>query len=180
MFQSRDWEHGVFLGSIMASETTAAAAGAVGNLRRDPFAMLPFCGYNMADYFAHWLEIGASAPDRDLLPKIFYVNWFRKNADGKWLWPGYGDNSRVLEWVFNRVAGEAKGTDTPIGWVPGTGDIDVAGLDVTEDDMAELLRVDPVEWRAEVPSIREHYAQFGDRLPAALGAEVDDLEKRLN
>ena len=180
VFQSRDWEHGVFLGSIMASETTAAAAGAVGNLRRDPFAMLPFCGYNMADYFAHWLEIGASAPDRDLLPKIFYVNWFRKNADDKWLWPGYGDNSRVLEWVFNRVAGEAKGTDTPIGWVPGTGDIDVAGLDVTEDDMAELLRVDPVEWRAEVPSIREHYAQFGDRLPAALGAEVDDLEKRLN
>jgi len=170
----------VFLGSIMASETTAAAAGAVGNLRRDPFAMLPFCGYNMADYFAHWLEIGATAPDRDLLPKIFYVNWFRKNADGKWLWPGYGDNSRVLEWVFNRVGGEAKATDTPIGWVPGTPDIDVAGLDVTEDDMAELLRVDAAEWRAEVPSIREHYAQFGDRLPAALDKEVDALEERLN
>jgi phosphoenolpyruvate carboxykinase (GTP) len=180
VFQSRDWEHGVFLGSIMASETTAAAAGAVGNLRRDPFAMLPFCGYNMADYFAHWLEIGASAPDRDLLPKIFYVNWFRKNADGKWLWPGYGDNSRVLEWVFNRVVGKADATDTPIGWVPGTGDIDVEGLDVTEGDMAELLQVDPAEWRAEVPSIREHYAQFGDRLPAALNKEVDALEERLS
>jgi phosphoenolpyruvate carboxykinase (GTP) len=180
VFQSRHWEHGVFLGSIMASETTAAAAGAVGNLRRDPFAMLPFCGYNMADYFAHWLQIGATAPDRDVLPKIFYVNWFRKNADGKWLWPGYGDNSRVLEWVFNRVAGEAEATDTPIGWVPGTGDIDVAGLDVTEDDMAELLRVDTAEWRAEVPSIREHYAQFGDRLPAALNDEVDALEERLS
>jgi phosphoenolpyruvate carboxykinase (GTP) len=170
----------VFLGSIMASETTAAAAGAVGNLRRDPFAMLPFCGYNMADYFAHWLEIGDSAPDRDLLPKIFYVNWFRKGADGKWLWPGYGDNSRVLEWVFNRVTGEAEATDTPIGLVPGTGDIDIDGLDVTKDDMAELLRVDTAEWRAEVPSIREHYAQFGDRLPDALTAEVDDLDKRLS
>jgi phosphoenolpyruvate carboxykinase (GTP) len=179
VFQSRDWEHGVFLGSIRASETTAAAAGAVGNLRRDPFAMLPFCGYNMADYFAHWLEIGATAPDRDLLPKIFYVNWFRKNAEGKWLWPGYGDNSRVLEWVFNRVGGDAEATDTPIGWVPGTNDIDIEGLDVTAEDMAELLRVDDAEWRAEVPSIREHYAQFGDRLPEALNEEVDALEKRL-
>ena len=141
--------------------------------------MLPFCGYNMADYFAHWLQIGAAAP-ATLLPKIFYVNWFRKNADGKWLWPGYGDNSRVLEWVFNRVAGEAGGRRHPIGWVPGTGDIDVEGIDVTEDDMAELLRVDAAEWRAEVPSIREHYAEFGDRLPDALTAEVDDLEKRLS
>ena len=179
VFQSRDWEHGVFLGSIMASETTAAATGAVGKLRRDPFAMLPFCGYNMADYFAHWLEIGASAPDRDVLPKIFYVNWFRKNAEGKWLWPGYGENSRVLEWVFNRVADDADAKDTPIGWVPGTNDIDIEGLDVTADDMAELLRVDPAEWRAEVPSIHEHYAQFGDRLPAALSKEVDALEERL-
>jgi phosphoenolpyruvate carboxykinase (GTP) len=148
----------VFLGSIMASETTAAAAGAVGNLRRDPFAMLPFCGYNMADYFAHWLQIGASAPDRELLPKIFYVNWFRKNADGKWLWPGYGDNSRVLEWVFNRVAGEARPRTRRSGGCPGPATSTSAGLDVTEDDMAELLRVDTAEWRAEVPSIREHYA----------------------
>jgi phosphoenolpyruvate carboxykinase (GTP) len=179
VFQSKDWDHGVFLGSIMASETTAAAAGAVGNLRRDPFAMLPFCGYNMADYFAHWLEIGATAPDRELLPKIFYVNWFRKSADGKWLWPGYGDNSRVLEWVFNRVVGEAEAIETPIGSVPGTGDIDIEGLDVSADDMAELLRVDADEWRAEVPLIRELYAQFGERLPAALADEVDALEKRL-
>src|SRR5580692_1774480 len=120
----------------MASET--AAAGAVGNLRRDPFTMLPFCGYNMADYFAHWLEVGAAAPDRELLPKIFYVNWFRKDAEGKWLWPGYGDNSRVLEWVFNRVIGKAEAVDTPIGAVPGSGDIDIAGLHVTDADMTEL------------------------------------------
>ena len=144
VFQSRDWEHGVFLGSIMASETTAAAAGAVGNLRRDPFAMLPFCGYNMADYFAHWLEIGAKAPDRELLPKIFYVNWFRKSADGKWLWPGYGDNSRVLEWVFNRVTGQAEALDTPIGWVPRVSDIDIARPRREPwRTWHELLRVDP-------------------------------------
>ena len=118
VFQSRDWNHGVFLGSIMASETTAAAAGAVGNLRRDPFAMLPFCGYNMADYFAHWLDIGAAA-DPDKLPKIFYVNWFRKDEDGRWLWPGYGENSRVLEWVFERVSGTGEAIETPIGLVPG-------------------------------------------------------------
>jgi phosphoenolpyruvate carboxykinase (GTP) len=179
VFQSRDWDHGVFLGSIMASETTAAAAGAVGNLRRDPFAMLPFCGYNMADYFAHWLEIGAAAPDQELLPKIFYVNWFRKDDEGKWLWPGYGDNSRVLEWVFNRVVGKADAIETPIGSVPTTGDIDVAGLDVSEADMTELLRVDPTEWKAEIPPIREFYAQFGDRLPAALTKEIDTLEERL-
>jgi phosphoenolpyruvate carboxykinase (GTP) len=179
VFQSRDWEHGVFLGSIMASETTAAATGAVGNLRRDPFAMLPFCGYNMADYFAHWLKIGATAPDRELLPKIFYVNWFRKSADGKWLWPGYGDNSRVLEWVFNRVTGKVDAGDTPIGWVPEPGDIDIEGLEVNQEDMDELLRVDPEEWRAELPSIRAHYAQFGDRLPDALRHELDTLEERL-
>jgi len=178
VFQSHDWDHGVFLGSIMASETTAAAAGAVGNLRRDPFAMLPFCGYNMADYFAHWLDIGASAPDREVLPKIFYVNWFRKDADGKWLWPGYGDNSRVLEWVFNRVGGKAEAVDTPIGWLPAAGAIDIEGLDVTEDDMVELLRVDAGEWQAEVPLIRQHYAQFGDRLPAALLQAVAELERK--
>jgi len=179
VFQSKDWDHGVFLGSIMASETTAAAAGAVGNLRRDPFAMLPFCGYNMADYFAHWLKIGSDAPDRELLPKIFYVNWFRKNAEGKWLWPGYGDNSRVLEWVFNRVVGQAEAIATPIGSVPGPDAIDIDGLDVSKEDMAELLQVDADEWRAEVPSIREHYAQFGDRLPDALAKEVDALERDL-
>jgi phosphoenolpyruvate carboxykinase (GTP) len=178
VFQSFDWEHGVFLGSIMASETTAAAAGAVGNLRRDPFAMLPFCGYNMADYFAHWLEVGA-AGDPAKLPKIFYVNWFRKNADGKWLWPGYGENSRVLEWVFERVSGGGDAIETPIGHIPAPGAIDIEGTDVSKEDLEELLRVDRDEWRAEVPLIREHFAKFGDRLPSELLTAVDDLEQRL-
>ncbi len=178
VFQSFDWEHGVFLGSIMASETTAAAAGAVGNLRRDPFAMLPFCGYNMADYFGHWLRIGAGA-DPAKLPKIFYVNWFRKDADGRWLWPGYGENSRVLEWVFRRVAGEGDAVETPIGLVPAPGAINTDGLDVTPEDMELLLTVDADDWRAEVPSIRQHFATFGDRLPSPLAAAVDALEERL-
>ncbi len=179
VFQSNDWEHGVFLGSIMASETTAAQAGAVGNLRRDPFAMLPFCGYNMADYFSHWLRIGATAPDPGKLPKIFYVNWFRKGEDGKFLWPGYGENSRVLEWIFNRVIGEGEALDTPIGAVPAPGGIDIGSIDVSKDDMEELLRVDTEGWRAEVPLIREYYSKFGDRLPEALSEQVDALEKRL-
>jgi phosphoenolpyruvate carboxykinase (GTP) len=179
VFQSLDWENGVFLGSIMASETTAAAAGAVGNLRRDPFAMLPFCGYNMADYWGHWLRIGATAPQRDQLPKIFYVNWFRKDADGKFLWPGYGENSRVLEWIFDRVDGGAEAVDTPIGFVPAVDAIDVDGIAVTQADMEELLRVDIEGWRDEVPLIREFYAKFGDRLPGELAGQVDALEKRL-
>jgi phosphoenolpyruvate carboxykinase (GTP) len=178
VFQSFDWNHGVFLGSIMASETTAAAAGAVGNLRRDPFAMLPFCGYNMADYFAHWLKIGASA-DPEKLPKIFYVNWFRKDEDGKWLWPGYGENSRVLEWIFQRVSGTAEATETPIGYVPGPGAIPTDGLAVSSEDMEKLLTVNPEEWRAEVPLIREHFAKFGDKLPDQLTKAVDQLEERL-
>jgi phosphoenolpyruvate carboxykinase (GTP) len=178
VFESRDWDHGVFLGSIMASETTAAAAGAVGNLRRDPFAMLPFCGYNMADYFGHWLNIGAGA-DAAKLPKIFYVNWFRKNADGKWLWPGYGENSRVLEWVFERVAGRGDAIDSPIGFLPTRDALNLDGLEVTDADLDELLKVDTAEWKAEVPLIREHFATFGDRLPAKLHAAVDDLEARL-
>jgi phosphoenolpyruvate carboxykinase (GTP) len=178
VFESFNWDHGVFLGSIMASETTAAAAGAVGNLRRDPFAMLPFCGYNMADYFGHWLEVGAQG-DASKLPKIFYVNWFRKNADGKWLWPGYGENSRVLEWVFNRVAGRANGVETPIGFVPADGELNLDGLDVSDEDLQELMKVDVNDWRAEVPLIREHFASFGDRLPAQLTEAVNDLERRL-
>jgi len=178
VLQSFDWTHGVFLGSIMASETTAAAAGAVGNLRRDPFAMLPFCGYNMADYFAHWLRIGAST-DPEKLPKIFYVNWFRKDADGRWLWPGYGENSRVLEWVFDRASGRGEAVETPVGWVPAPGAIDIEGVDVSKEDMEELLRVDDDEWRTEVPLIRAHYGQFGDRLPEALAKTVDTLEQRL-
>jgi phosphoenolpyruvate carboxykinase (GTP) len=176
--QSFDWEHGVFLGSIMASETTAAQAGAVGNLRRDPFAMLPFCGYNMADYFAHWLEVGAKA-DRSKLPKLFMVNWFRKDPQGRWLWPGYGENSRVLEWVFERVNGQGEAVETPIGWVPAEGSIHTEGMSVSEEDMTELLRVDAQEWRDEVPLIKEHFAQFGDRLPGALGVALDDLAERL-
>jgi len=179
VWEAFDWQHGVFLGSIMASETTAAAAGAVGNLRRDPFAMLPFCGYNMADYFGHWLKIGAEASDPAVLPRIFYVNWFRKAEDGRWLWPGYGDNSRVLEWIFERVAGRGEAVDTPIGRVPAPGAIDISGMDITSEDMAALLAVEAAEWRAEVPLIQEHFERFGDRLPDALRDELTALEKRL-
>jgi phosphoenolpyruvate carboxykinase (GTP) len=178
VFQSRGWDHGVFLGSIMASETTAAATGAVGNLRRDPFAMLPFCGYNMADYFGHWLTFSERF-DEEKLPKIFYVNWFRKGADGRWLWPGFGENSRVLEWIFERTAGRGDAEETVIGYVPTYDALDVEGLNVTPDDIKELLTVDNDEWRDEVPRIREHYAQFNERLPEKLAAFVDDLEARL-
>jgi len=178
VFQSRGWDHGVFLGSIMASETTAAATGAVGNLRRDPFAMLPFCGYNMADYFGHWLTFSERF-DESKLPKIFYVNWFRKSEDGRWLWPGFGENSRVLEWVFERTAGRGEAEETAIGYVPTASSINVEGLNVTAADMKELLTVHEDEWRDEVPRIREHYAQFNERLPAKLAAFVDDLEARL-
>jgi len=178
VFQSFDWEHGVFLGSIMSSETTAAAAGAVGNLRRDPFAMLPFCGYNMADYFSHWLKMG-SLSSAAALPKIFYVNWFRKGDDGRWLWPGYGENSRVLEWVFERCAGRGDATETAIGYVPTATAINIEGLKVSQADLDELLTVSVDDWRREVPSIREHFATFGDHLPAALHAQVDALAARL-
>ncbi len=178
IFQSRSWAHGVFLGSILSSETTAAATGAVGNLRRDPFAMLPFCGYNMADYFAHWLTF-ADKYDEANLPKIFYVNWFRKGNDGRWLWPGYGENSRVLEWVFERTAGRGEADDTAIGFVPTSSALNVEGLDITSADMEELLTVHRDEWRDEVPKIKEHFAQFADHLPPRLAAEVDDLEARL-
>ena len=177
--QSFNWDHGVFMGSIVASETTAAAVGAVGNLRHDPFAMLPFCGYNMADYFAHWLSF-ATNHDEATLPKIFYVNWFRKGEDGRWLWPGFGENSRVLEWVFNRTDDNADAVETPIGYLPTLEALDVSGVDVSAADMAELLNVDVDEWRLEVPGIREYYAKFADRLPGALHAQVDQLETRLN
>jgi phosphoenolpyruvate carboxykinase (GTP) len=173
-----DWQHGVFLGSIMASETTAAAAGAVGKLRRDPFAMLPFCGYNMADYLGHWLDIG-NATSADKLPKIFYVNWFRKGADGRWLWPGFGENSRVLEWVFQRCAGEGDAQVTPIGNVPTPQAINTDGLDVPKEDLEELLEVNVDDWQAEVPSIEEHYAFLGERLPQALRDELTALRDRL-
>ncbi len=177
--QARSWEHGVFLGSIMASETTAAATGAVGKLRRDPFAMLPFCGYNMADYFGHWLKIG-SISDSSKLPKLFYVNWFRKDENGRWLWPGYGENSRVLEWIFKRCDGQGEALETAIGLVPSPGAINSQGLGVSQDDMKLLLTVDDNDWRDEIPSIREHFAQFGDRIPGPLLDELDGLEKRLS
>ena len=178
VFQARDWAHGVFLGSIMASETTAAATGAVGNLRRDPFAMLPFCGYNMADYFGHWLSF-ADRLDEAKLPKIFYVNWFRKDDDGHFLWPGYGENSRVLAWVFDRVSGRGEAVSTPIGDVPAPGALDTAGMEITPEALTTLLSVDEGDWRAEVPLIEEHYAKFGDRLPTRLRDEVEELVKRL-
>jgi phosphoenolpyruvate carboxykinase (GTP) len=168
----------VFLGSIMGSETTAAAAGAVGKLRRDPFAMLPFCGYHMADYFRHWLEIGRR--DGAVLPKVFYVNWFRKDPnDGHWLWPGFGENARVLEWVFRRCDGAVQADDTPIGRVPTPGSLDTEGLSIDDADMAELFRVDASEWMPEVDPIREFYAQFGDRLPDELKAQLEALQQRL-
>jgi phosphoenolpyruvate carboxykinase (GTP) len=178
VFQSKSWNHGVFLGSILSSETTAAATGAVGKLRRDPFAMLPFCGYNMGDYFAHWLTF-AERFDEAKLPKIFYVNWFRKGEDGRWLWPGYGENSRVLEWVFERTAGRGDAEETPIGFVPTPSALNIEGLDVTPADMTELLTVHRDEWREEVPKIREHFATFGADLPSRLRDEVDTLEAQL-
>jgi phosphoenolpyruvate carboxykinase (GTP) len=174
-----DWEHGVFLGSMMASETTAAATGAVGNLRRDPFAMLPFCGYNMADYWAHWLTF-ANRMDTDKLPRIFYVNWFRKSEDGKFLWPGFGENSRVLEWIFERCAGRGEAVATPIGNLPPPGAISTEGLSVSSDDMAELLNVNIDEWKAEIPLVREYFDTFGAHIPKAVAHELDALEERLN
>jgi phosphoenolpyruvate carboxykinase (GTP) len=171
------WAHGVFLGATVSSETTAAAAGAVGSLRRDPMAMLPFCGYNMADYFAHWLQIG-QAPGA-LLPKIYYVNWFRQDAAGRFLWPGYGENSRVLKWIFERCDGSTGAVDTPIGRLPAADCLDIAGLGISADQLAELLRVDTGEWLTELPLIKQHLAKFKSRLPEALKAEVAALEARL-
>jgi phosphoenolpyruvate carboxykinase (GTP) len=158
--QAFNWEHGVFLGSIMASETTAAQQGAVGNLRFDPMAMLPFCGYNMADYFGHWLALGAKA-DAAKLPQIFFVNWFRRDEDGRFLWPGYGENSRA------------------IGMLPAEGSLDVAGLKIDDADMKALLSIDSDGWKAAIPQIKDHYAQFGAKLPAKLTAQLDTLASAL-
>jgi phosphoenolpyruvate carboxykinase (GTP) len=168
----------VFLGSIMSSEMTAAAAGTVGKLRFDPFAMLPFCGYNMADYWAHWLEIGKKAGAR--LPRIYLVNWFRKNADGKFMWPGFGDNSRVIEWIFGRCSGEDDAVETAIGYLPAPGAIDTAGLDITAEGLVALLAVDPAAWVAELAAIEEHYARFGSKLPAPLAAHLEDVKKAIS
>ena len=176
--QAFDWEHGVFLGSIMASETTAAQQGAVGNLRFDPMAMLPFCGYNMADYFAHWLAIGDKSK-ADKLPQIFFVNWFRRDEDGRFLWPGYGENSRVLKWIFDRVDGTANATRTEIGFLPSPGDIDTKGLDVSADDMSAILSVDTDGWKSALPQIKDHYATFGAKLPVRLAAQLHQLASAL-
>lgn len=177
--ESFSWNHGVFLGSVMSSETTAAAAGSVGRLRRDPFAMLPFCGYNMADYFRHWIEVGArTSPDK--LPKIFYVNWFRKTPEGRWLWPGYGENSRVLKWVLERVAGTGDAVRTAIGNVPTPEGLDLEGLGMDPEQLRLLLSVDVEEWKREITGIRDHFNQFGDRIPPELEQELRELEKRLN
>lgn len=177
--ESFDWNHGVFLGSIMGSEITAATiSDNIGKVRRDPFAMLPFMGYHVGDYLRHWLEIGKkTTPDK--LPRIYYVNWFRKDSSGKWLWPGFGENSRVLKWIFERVSEEGKAVRTPIGYMPTPDAIDTEGLDVSEADMAELLKVNRDEWLSEVESIRQHYAGYGERLPKELHEQLDALEKRL-
>jgi phosphoenolpyruvate carboxykinase (GTP) len=175
--ESLDWEQGTFLGSIIASEKTAAAAGKIGELRRDPMAMLPFCGYNMADYWGHWLSIGRHPGAR--LPRIYMVNWFRKGPGGEFLWPGYGENSRVLAWIFRRCEGTAKAEETPIGKLPRERDLDAQGLEIDADDLRELLEVDVEGWLEELPLIREHYARFGGRLPDRLREQVAQLEQRL-
>ena len=172
-----DWEHGVFMGAIMASEKTAAAAGTVGELRFDPMAMLPFCGYNMGDYFAHWLESGRRKGAK--LPKVFMVNWFRKDDQGRFLWPGFGENSRVLAWVAERCDDRGGTQQTPIGLVPAEGALDISGLDVSPEAMAKLLEVDADDWREQLPQLREHFATFGDGLPDELARQLDALEARL-
>ena len=175
--EARDWLQGTFFGSIVSSEKTAAAAGKIGELRRDPMAMLPFCGYNMADYWGHWLKIGSQ--DGAKLPGIYYVNWFRKNDDGKFIWPGFGENSRVLKWIFERCEGKASAVETPIGNVPGIDDLDLSGLQLDENTKATLLRVDIDGWLQEIPLILEYYEQFADKLPKQLHAEVLRLRQQL-
>ena len=177
--QAFDWNHGVFLGSIMASETTAAAGGAVGKLRFDPMAMLPFCGYNMADYFKHWLQVGTKT-EASKLPQIFFVNWFRRDEDGRFMWPGYGENSRVLKWVFERLNGTAEADKTAIGYLPNATSLDTSGMQINEADLQAITSVDVDGWREAVPQIRDHYAAFGDRLPNELATALDALKSSLS
>jgi phosphoenolpyruvate carboxykinase (GTP) len=174
--ESFNWRHGVFVGATMASETTAAATGDVGVTRRDPMAMLPFCGYNMADYFAHWLEMGKKIPHP---PKIFHVNWFRKDADGKFLWPGYGENVRVLKWILERVEGRGQARETPIGYVPTNNGLTLDGLDISQEALQELFRVDAEDWEADLEDSKEFFDKFGDRLPPELRDEQTALSRRL-
>jgi len=178
--QARDWVHGVFMGATLSSETTAAAVGQVGVVRRDPMAMLPFIGYHAGDYFRHWIEMGKGLDgDADKLPKIFHVNWFRRGTDGRYLWPGFGENSRVLKWVVQRLSGTAAAVETPAGYVPAPGTLDMDGLDVTEADVTEALAFDPAEWQAELPQIAAWFEKFGEKLPGVLWAELDALKARL-
>jgi phosphoenolpyruvate carboxykinase (GTP) len=175
--EALNWDHGVFLGATAASETTAANIGAVGNLRRDPFAMKPFCGYNMGDYFQHWLDMGDKLGDK--APRIFYVNWFRKSEDGKFLWPGFSDNSRVLKWMCERVDGKVGAQETPIGLLPNKGVLDLNGLEITPEDMNELMNIDIDAWKAEIPDIENHFATFGDHLPERLRKQLEEFRERL-
>ncbi len=179
VFESFNWNHGVFMGSVVGSEVTAAAIGLKAGVRRDPFAMLPFCGYNMGDYFQHWITVGENAPVKENLPKIFNVNWFRKDENGKWLWPGYGDNIRVLEWIFARCNNEVEANETEIGFVPKKEDIDVKGIESVAENLEKLLSVDKERWNQECELIEEHYAKFGDRFPKELRAEFNALKDRL-
>jgi phosphoenolpyruvate carboxykinase (GTP) len=176
--EARDWVHGTFMGATLSSETTAAAVGQVGVVRRDPMAMLPFIGYNAGDYFNHWITVGKEN-DAAKLPKIYYVNWFRRDDEGGFLWPGFGENSRVLKWIIDRLEGQAAAVETPIGHVPAPGSLDVEGLDLTEEQVAQALAVDPEEWKAEIPQIQEWFEKFGDQLPAVLWTELDGLKQRL-
>jgi len=176
--EALSWNHGVFIGATIASEQTAAAEGTVGALRRDPFAMLPFCGYNMADYWGHWVKIGEEG-DESKLPKIYQVNWFRKDADGKFIWPGFGDNSRVLAWIIDRVDDVVAAEETAIGRRPLADDLDVSGLGLTDDQLAELFEVVPETWLAECELTDEYFDKFGDHVPAALRKELSDLQTRL-
>jgi phosphoenolpyruvate carboxykinase (GTP) len=171
------WDHGVFMGATAASETTSANIGAIGNLRRDPFAMKPFCGYHMGDYFHHWFAMGDKLGAR--APKIFYVNWFRKSPEGRFLWPGFSDNSRVLKWMCERVDGKVGATETPIGMMPNYGDLDLGGLAIAAENMKALLHVDLAEWKAEVPDIEKHFAVFGSKLPERLKKQLEEMRKRL-
>jgi phosphoenolpyruvate carboxykinase (GTP) len=176
--QARDWQHGVFMGATMGSEQTAAAEGKVGTVRRDPMAMLPFLGYNVGDYFQHWIDLGKNS-DESKLPKVFFVNWFRRGEGGKFLWPGFGENSRVLKWVIDRIEHKAGGQHTPIGIVPAVEDLDFDGLDVDSDDVAQALAVDPAEWRKELPLIEEWFEFVGEKLPTGVKDEFEALKQRL-
>jgi len=180
VYQGFNWQHGVFMGASVASEQTAAAEGKVGALRHDPFAMIPFCGYNMADYFAHWLDVGKQT-DPEKLPKMFFVNWFRKSSEGKFLWPGFGENARVLKWIFDRCnsSSEESAVKTPIGYIPTPGSLDVSGLNVTPEVMKDLFKLEKSEWESDLASLRKFLSQFGDKVPKGITEEATALEQRL-